>query len=289
MTTFIDLGAGIGGMRLAFEQAGAKSIYAIERDHHACMTYAENFGEWVQGDLYRTQTQEIPDHDILVSGFPCQPWSKAGKMRGLVDKKNGHFFYEILRILRARQPAAFLLENVNSLENHRNFVFMMTRLMRAGYAVSYNVLNSSPYVPQNRSRLFIVGFRQPNPMFDWPEAPYPRQTHLYHILEPEVDGRYLVSDKVLAYRDTTVLDLNTHNFDQCTRTLTSRYGKDGKEILILDHRYGRPRRLTPRECARLMGFPDSFKIPVSDYQAYKQFGNSVVVPLVAAIARSMSG
>lgn len=287
MTTFIELGAGIGGFRLAFEAVGAECVYAVERDYHACRTYRANFGEQINGDVYQPGwINVIPDHDILTSGFPCQPYSVAGKMRGLSDRKNGRFFWAIKEVLHKKQPKAFLLENVPHLKNHRHFERIMIELMREGYAVSYNVLPADRYVPQKRNRLFIVGFRESH-SFDWPVLPERRETHLYHILEPEVDPKYLVADEVLGYKSVTILNITQRNYDVCTRTLAAGYGKDGKEILVVDHIYNQPRRLTPRECARLMGFPDSFQIPVTDRQAYMQFGNAVVVPLVEDLARAM--
>jgi DNA (cytosine-5)-methyltransferase 1 len=305
---FIDLFAGIGGTRLGFERAGAICVFSSEWDNFAAQTYKLNFGEIPVGDIRKVETGEIPKHDILVAGFPCQPFSisgvskkkSLGEPHGFDDRKQGNLFFEIRRILKEHKPEAFLLENVKNLKSHdrgKTFrIIMNTLAEELGYHVSFKVLDAVNYVPQHRERIYIVGFKEPRD-FKFPSYKSPRRIGLDEILERGVRDRYTLSDHLWNYLQDYarkhrekgngfgygLVSLNSHS-----RTLSARYHKDGSEILIPQE--GRnPRRLTPRECARLMGFPDSFKIEVSDTQAYRQFGNSVIVPLIYDIARAIVG
>jgi DNA (cytosine-5)-methyltransferase 1 len=307
---FIDLFAGIGGFRIAFERAGGKCVFSSEWDEFCQITYEANHGEKPEGDITKINERDIPDHDILVAGFPCQPFSIAGvskkkslgRHHGFRDETQGTLFFDIARILEAKQPDAFLLENVKNLENHdrrRTFDVIMRTLRELGYSVTSKVLDARHYVPQHRERIFIVGYREKlygNVDFAFP-TPADDTPRIADILEAEVDPKYTLSDHLWTYlqnyRRKHQQKGNGFGFglidpatDTTTRTLSARYHKDGSEILIKQD--GRnPRRLTPRECARLMGYPDTFKIPVSDTQAYRQFGNSVVVPLATDVAVEM--
>ena len=310
METFVDLFAGVGGIRKAFENVGAKCVFSSEWDRFAQRTYEANFGEIPAGDIRGIPAEDIPDHDVLLAGFPCQPFSIAGVSKknslghahGFDDQNQGNLFFEIVRVLKAKQPPALLLENVRSLKNHdggKTFRVIKDNLKHLGYHIHYQVLDAQSYVPQHRPRIFIVGFRRDmwrDPSFTFPEPP-PHAPRIADILESEVDEKYTLSDHLWgylqAYAEKHRRRGNGFGFglvdparDRITRTLSARYHKDGSEILIKQD--GRnPRRLTPRECARLMGFPDDFIIPVSDTQAYRQFGNSVVVPLVEEVACAM--
>lgn len=305
---FIDLFAGIGGLRLAFENAGATCVFSSEWDKFAQQTYAANFGEKPMGDIREIDSTAIPDHDILTAGFPCQPFSisgvskkkSLGREHGFKDETQGTLFFEIVRILEAKQPSAFLLENVKNLKSHdkkRTFNVMMAALHELGYTVHHAVIDAQAYVPQHRERIFLVGIHNDHVAsggFSFPTAPDAPAPRIKDILLPNVEAKYTISDKLWHYLQGYaekhrrkgngfgfgLIDPATATY---TRTLSARYYKDGSEILIKQEGKN-PRRLTPRECARLMGFPSDFVIPVSDTQAYKQFGNSVVVPLAASIA-----
>lgn len=310
VATFIDLFAGIGGFRLAFEKASAKCVFSCEWDKNAQKTYLSNFGDAPAGDIRTIDASQIPDHDILVAGFPCQPFSIAGVSKknalghahGFADETQGTLFFEIIRILRAKRPRAFLLENVRNLKSHdggRTFQIIMNALRDdLGYQVDTRVIDAIHVVPQHRERVYIVG-SLPGLAFSWPTlvqlTAHKRAAKLGDILEEEVPPKYTLTDHLWeylqAYAEKHRLAGNGFGFglvteNDTTRTLSARYYKDGSEILIKQN--GRnPRRLTPRECARLMGFPDSYKIEVSDLQAYRQFGNSVVVPVVSALAEEL--
>jgi len=327
---FIDLFAGIGGMRKAFDAAGGRCVFTSEWNKFARMTYHANYecSHDVVGDITKIEASEIPVHDVLVAGFPCQPFSIAGvskkqslgRAHGFEDKTQGTLFFDVARILAHHRPAAFLLENVKNILSHdkkRTFRTIMETLQdELGYHVHYQVINARHWVPQSRERIFIVGFREPVP-FDFDDLVYPDKAPvLGDILHPEngdeeaeppftegylaeVSEKYTLTEGLWAYlqdyADKHKAKGNGFGFgingrDDVARTLSARYYKDGSEILI--HQAGRrPRRLTPRECARLMGFdmPGAplFEIPVSDTQAYMQFGNAVVVPKVKAIADLM--
>lgn len=304
---FIDLFAGIGGMRLAFEQAGGTCVYSNEWNSFSQKTYAANFGETPEGDITKVNAADIPDHDILAAGFPCQPFSIAGvskknslgRATGFEDKTQGTLFFDVCRILKEKRPKSFMLENVKNLCSHdrgRTFAVIQSALAELNYRIFYQILDGQYYVPQHRERIVIIGFDMErygcDIDFTFDLHPPKKQPKLRDILEPEVDAKYTLSDNLWQYLQNYAAKHRElgHGFgyglaplDGITRTLSARYYKDGSEILIAQD--GRnPRRLTPRECARLQGFPDSFIIPVSDTQAYRQFGNSVVVPLIADAA-----
>lgn len=302
MFTFIDLFAGIGGMRLAFESVGGKCVFTSEYDAYAKRTYEANFEGKVDGDITRIRPETIPGHDVLVAGFPCQPFSIAGvskkkslgRAHGFADPTQGTLFFNVKEVLRVKRPAAFLLENVKNLLSHdRGQTFRVIRSVledELGYHVEFEVLDGQAFVPQHRERIFIVGFRERR-NFEWPKLPK-RGPVLGSIFEEEVDPKYTLSDHLWnylqRYAEKHRAQGNGFGFGlvgeaDVARTLSARYYKDGSEILVKQRR-ANPRRLTPRECARLMGFPESFRIPVSDTRAYKQFGNSVVVPLVETVA-----
>ncbi len=325
--TFIDLFAGIGGMRLGFEAAGCTCVFTSEWNRFSQETYAANFGgHAIAGDITQVPAEEIPDHNILVAGFPCQPFSIAGVSKknalgtphGFECRTQGTLFFDVARIIDRKRPDAFLLENVKNLHRHdkgKTFSVIMETLEKdLGYCVDYRIIDARHFVPQHRERIFIVGFRQDSG-FDWKKLEVPASDEaaptLKSILhsqdgseeaeEPYTTGRrasvatkYTLTDHLWQYLQNYAekhrAKGNGFGFglvrpDMIARTLSARYYKDGSEILIDQGRSKNPRRLTPRECARLMGFPDSFRIPVSDTQAYRQFGNSVAVPVIEAVAK----
>lgn len=306
--TFIDLFAGIGGMRLAFDEAGGECVYSNEWNKFSQQTYMANFGDMPEGDITKVNAEDIPDHDILVAGFPCQPFSIAGvskknslgRATGFADKTQGTLFFDVCRILQAKRPKAFMLENVKNLCSHdrgRTFKVIVESLNELDYEVFYKVIDGQSFVPQHRERIIIVGFdrRRFGNYFDFefnitPKFPKPV---IADILERDVDTKYTLSDKLWLYLQNYAAKHKAAGngfgygmapLDGVSRTLSARYYKDGSEVLI-EQEGKNPRKLTPRECARLQGFPDSFVIPVSDTQAYRQFGNSVVVPLMANVAK----
>ncbi len=304
--TFIDLFAGIGGMRLAFEKSGGKCVFSSEWNKFSQQTYEANFGEIPDGDITKIKESDIPDHDILVGGFPCQPFSIAGvskknslnRPHGFKDETQGTLFFDICRIIKAKKPKAFLLENVKNLQSHdkgKTFKVILKALREdLGYDVHYKIIDASSVVPQHRERMFIVGFLRPMD-FEFPEI---QDKHLtvQDILENKVDKKYTLTDGTWAalQRHAANSKLKGNGFgygmtnlNGISRTLSARYYKDGAEVLIPQKQNKKPRRLTPRECARIMGFPESFKIIVSDSQAYRQFGNALVVPLVTKIAQAV--
>ena len=301
----IDLFAGIGGIRLGFERHGFKCVFSSEWDKYAQKTYEANFGETPAGDIRKINAAEIPEFDVLCAGFPCQPFSIAGvskknslnRPHGFADETQGTLFYEIVRILRHHRPPAFLLENVKNLRSHdggNTFKVIEGALKELGYGVSSSVINAKRLVPQNRERIFIAGFRDRSADFAFPEIE-DSNPRLKNILEKNPDPKYTLSDHLWKYlQDYAEKHRKAGNGfgfgladpGGTARTLSARYYKDGSEILI--PQMGKnPRRLTPRECARLQGFPDSFIIPVSDTQAYRQFGNSVAVPVIERLAKAM--
>lgn len=314
---FVDLFAGIGGLRKPFEEIGGKCVFTAEWDRFSKQTYAANYpdsGDHVFADDIRPfakRPETIPEHDVLVAGFPCQPFSIAGvskknslgRPHGFLCDTQGTLFYDLAEIIRHHEPPVFLLENVKNLERHdggRTFATIMHVLREElGYDVHYRVIDSSPWVPQKRERIFIVGFRKKS-LFNFNDLEVPdKRPVLGDILEEKVDPKYTLSTKLWeylqAYREKHTKAGNGFGYslfgpNDVARTLSARYYKDGSEILIKQSRR-RPRRLTPRECARLMGFdkPDGtdFVIPVSDTQAYRQFGNAVAVPVVRAVAEVM--
>lgn len=308
--SFIDLFAGIGGMRIAYERAGAHCVYSNEWNKYSQQTYYANFGVQPDGDITKVDAESIPDHDILVAGFPCQPFSIAGvskkqslgRATGFEDKTQGTLFFDICRILKAKRPKAFMLENVKNLCSHdkgRTFKVIQESLEELNYRVFYKIMDGKSYVPQHRERIVIVGFdmeRYGNVEdFNFEFEPVEKLPVVLDILEKDVADKYTLSDKLWNYLQNYAakhkeagngFGYGIAPLDGITRTISARYYKDGSEILIAQSGKN-PRRLTPRECARLQGFPDSFKIPVSDTQAYKQFGNSVVVPLMEQVAKKV--
>lgn len=304
--TFIDLFAGIGGMRIAFESAGGRCVFSSEWNKYSQQTYLANFGEMPDGDITKLSASEIPDHDILLAGFPCQPFSIAGvskkkslnRPHGFEDETQGTLFFDVARIIKEKRPSAFLLENVKNLKSHdggRTFdVILRTLSESLGYDVHYKVIDAQAVVPQHRERIFIVGFAEKTE-FEFPEISH-RQTRVRDILEKKVDKKYTLTDGVWnalqrhaenSRKKGNGFGYGIVDIDGISRTLSARYYKDGAEVLVSQGRNSNPRRLTPRECARLMGFPDTFKIVVSDAQAYRQFGNAVVAPLVSKVAEAM--
>ncbi len=329
---FIDLFAGIGGIRTAFEKQGGRCVFTSEWDPYAVKTYKANFhdgpGHVFATDITKVHESDVPDHDVLLAGFPCQPFSIAGvskknalgRPHGFSDKTQGTLFFDVARIIAEKRPRAFLLENVKNLMSHdkgRTFSTIIDVLQNElGYQVSHKVINGKHFGPQHRERIIIVGFREPNdfdihgvelPSFD----ASPKMNSVLHKQDGtesqespytvgpkgKVLDKYTLSDKLWEYLQNYAMKHrdkgNGFGFGLVTgestcRTLSARYYKDGSEILISQGAKKNPRRLTPRECARLMGFDENFRIPVSDTRAYKQFGNSVVVPVISEVARIMA-
>ena len=328
--TFIDLFAGIGGIRLGFEAHGGHCVFTSEWNAFAQKTYLANFplddAHVFAGDITAVDAEDIPEHDVLLAGFPCQPFSIAG-----VSKKNalgrphgfkcttqGTLFFDVARVIATKRPKAFLLENVKNLLSHdkgNTFrVILQTLRNELGYDVHYKVIDGQHFTPQHRERIIIVGFREKT-SFSWDDLQLPAEgPRLASILHPQdgseaveepyttgslgkVNPKYTLTPNLWAYlqayKEKHSAAGNGFGFglvypDSVTRTLSARYHKDGSEILVWQDKGRRPRRLTPRECARLMGYPDSFQIQVSDTQAYRQFGNSVVVPVMREVARIMA-
>lgn len=306
---FIDLFAGIGGIRLAYQSLGGKCVFTSEWNNYAKKTYEANFGKVPFGDITRIDEADIPDHDILLAGFPCQPFSIAGvskknalgRAHGFLDKTQGTLFFDIARIIQHKRPKAFMLENVKNLVSHdrgNTFRVISNTLKELGYSVHFKVLDGKHFVPQHRERIIVVGFDRKvfdgKEKFKFPSLPEPSKK-VREILEPKPDAKYTLTDKLWQYLQAYAakhkekgngFGYGLVDFDGITRTISARYYKDGSEILI-PQAGKNPRRLTPRECARLQGFPDKFVIPVSDTQAYKQFGNSVTVPLIQAVGKNV--
>ena len=325
--TFADLFAGIGGIRLGFESAGGQCVFTSEWNEWSKQTYLANFGEGhpFVGDIVPYPAEEIPDHDVLLGGFPCQPYSIAGvskknalgRRHGFECTTQGTLFFDVARIIAAKRPKAFMLENVKNLLSHdkgNTFRIIIETLRdELGYDVHYRIIDGQSWVPQHRERIIITGFREKTG-FSWDGLMLPEEgPKLGTILHPQdgsetaedpytvgpsakVHSKYTLTDKLWAYlrayAEKHRAAGNGFGFglvtrDSVARTLSARYYKDGSEILVSRGKGKNPRRMTPRECARLMGFPDTFRIPVSDTQAYKQFGNSVVVPVMREVARMM--
>lgn len=301
--SMIDLFSGIGGTRLGFHLTKqVKSVFSSEIDKYAIKTYFSNFGDIPAGDISKINAKDIPDHDILVGGFPCQSFSQAGKKLGFDDTR-GTLFFEIARIIQEKHPKAFLLENVKNLVNHDNgktFKIILKVLKELNYEVFYTLFKARDFgVSQNRERIYIVGFNknkiQNFELFNFPRK-INKKTCVADILEKNVDDKYTISDKLwLGHQNRKIKNkANNKGFgyslfnekSEYTNTISARYYKDGSEILI-EQNNKNPRKLTPREAARLQGFPEEFIIPVSDTQAYKQFGNSVAVPVINKIAEQI--
>lgn len=301
--TFIDLFAGIGGMRLAFDKLGGECVFSSEWDKFAQLTYAENFGQTPDGDITNVQLIDVPLHDILIGGFPCQPFSNAGLKKGFDDTR-GTLFFDVARIIDYRKPSLVLLENVKGFTTHdkgRTMEIVYHTLENLGYNVFHKVLNAKDFgVPQNRERVYIVAINRMklgSVGFTYPTPIKGLSTKLGNILESNVDEKYTISDKLWTGHKRRLKEHREkgngfgyslfHENSIYTSTISARYYKDGSEILIAQDGKN-PRKLTPREAARLQGFPENFKIPVSDTQAYKQFGNSVAVPVVLAVAETLT-
>jgi DNA (cytosine-5)-methyltransferase 1 len=306
---FIDLFAGIGGIRMAYQNLGGKCVFTSEWNNFAKKTYEANYGEVPFGDITKIDEHSIPDHDLLLAGFPCQPFSIAGvskknalgRKHGFLDETQGTLFFDIARILAHKRPKAFMLENVKNLVSHdkgNTFKVIKNTLTELGYSIHYQVLDSKFYVPQHRERIIVVGFRQDvfkgNENFQFPKMANSKPA-IKDILEKEVDSKYTLSDKLWLFLQNYAakhkaagngFGFGLTDLDGISRTISARYYKDGSEILI-PQKGKNPRRLTPRECARLQGFPDNFVIPVSDNQSYRQFGNSVTVPLIQAVGKQL--
>lgn len=315
--TFIDLFAGIGGLRRGFESIGGRCVFTSEWDKYAQITYHANYRDNrpVEGDIrqFSDNPDLVPHHDVLLAGFPCQPFSIAGvskknalgRPHGFLDQTQGTLFYDTAKIIAAKRPKAFLLENVKNLQRHdkgRTFQTIVDVLTKElGYTIDFRVINAAGWVPQKRERIFIAGFRRDSGFrFSSMHVPSPDSgPKIGEILDNDVPEKYTLTEHLWSYLQNYKAKHeaagNGFGFGLCgpndvARTLSARYYKDGSEILI-EQKGSRPRRLTPRECARLMGYDkpgeSNFRIPVSDTQAYKQFGNSVVVPVIESIARHM--
>jgi DNA (cytosine-5)-methyltransferase 1 len=310
---FIDLFAGIGGFRLAFQKAGGKCVFTSEWDKNSQRTYEANFGEVPFGDITQISEKQIPKHDILLGGFPCQPFSLAGvskknslgKKHGFADETQGTLFYDIVRIIKEKRPKAFLLENVKNLRSHdqgRTYKIITETLKELDYQIFDQVIDAKHYVPQHRERIFIAGFNRDyfsdSIVFKFPEPPKKEQ-RIGDILDKNTDPKYTLTDHLWTYLQNYArkhreagngFGFGLVDKNKVSRTLSARYHKDGSEILIPQGKGKNPRRLTPEECRALMGYPENFIIRgtgVSDTQLYRQFGNSVAVPVVAAIAKQM--
>ncbi len=303
--SFIDLFAGIGGFRIALQELGGKCVFSSEWDQHAKETYAANYGEVPFGDITKfTQSSAdqdllvngIPQHEILCGGFPCQPFSQAGLKRGFDDAR-GTLFFDILKIAKERRPKVLFLENVKRLKTHdsgKTFSIICNSLREIGYKVYSKVLRAYDFgVPQNRERIFIVAFSDPI-YFEFPETPpFSNRQKLGAFLEQTPDDKFTISDAMWNGHQRRLREhrekgngfgyslFNTES--DYVSTISARYWKDGSEVLI-EQKGKNPRILTPRECARIQGFPDSFKFHFSKRYSYQQFGNSVAVPVITAIA-----
>jgi DNA (cytosine-5)-methyltransferase 1 len=325
--TFIDLFAGIGGLRQAMESIGGRCVFTSEWDKYARLTYEANYRDNrpIAGDIRKVEAASIAPHDVLCAGFPCQPFSIAGvskknslgRLHGFECEAQGTLFYDVIRVLKHHRPAAFLLENVKNLRSHdrgKTYQVILGALEALGYTVKDRIIDAKHFLPQHRERIVLVGFRADTGFsFDGLCLPEKGQLKMNVILHPQdgteapefpytkgnpgrVNEKYTLTDHLWhylqGYADKHKAAGNGFGFglvgpDDTSRTLSARYHKDGSEILVAQEGKN-PRRLTPRECARLMGYPDGFRIPVSDTQAYRQFGNSVAVPVFKEVARIMA-
>ncbi len=292
---FIDLFAGIGGIRLGFESVGGKCVFSSEINEDACKTYEANFNERPNGDIRKISAEEIPDFDILLGGFPCQAFSVIGKRDGFDNETSGTLFFEIERIIKAKRPLAFMLENVRNLTSHnggKTFRIVTDHLKRLGYYVHSKILNALDYgLPQKRERIIIVGFSE-NVFFKFP-APLIHRKTLKEILQTDVPRRYYVNENI---HDSRLARLKIKNFpkpyishENISKSVTPheycsalRAEASANYILINDER-----RPTERELLRLQGFPEDFKIVVPYSKLRRQCGNSVAVPMIEAVAREM--
>lgn len=326
--TFIDLFAGIGGLRQAMESIGGHCVFTSEWDKFSKQTYEANYRDNrpIVGDIREVAAEDIPPHNVLCAGFPCQPFSLAGvskknslgREHGFRDEAQGTLFFDVVRILEHHRPEAFMLENVKNLTSHdkgKTFEVIMGALQELGYSVKAQVIDAQHFVPQHRQRIVIVGFKEDTGFtFEDLQLKPKGSIRLGSILHPQngtevaetpytegpdakVNPKYTLTDKLWEYLQNYAAKHkaagNGFGFglvgpENVSRTLSARYHKDGSEILIDQGEGNNPRRLTPRECARLMGYSDDFRIPVSDTQAYRQFGNSVAVPVFKEVARIMA-
>ncbi|MGQ4001954.1 DNA cytosine methyltransferase [Francisellaceae bacterium CB300] len=294
---FIDLFAGIGGIRIPFDELGAKCVFSSEWDKFSQQTYFVNYNDMPYGDITAINEKDIPAFDILLAGFPCQPFSNAGLKKGFEDTR-GTLFFDICRIVDYHKPKVILLENVKGFKSHnkgKTFSVVKKALEDLGYNVYSKVLNAKDFgVPQNRERIYIVALKGRGE-FCFPD-PLNKVTKVGDILEKSVDDKYTISDKLWAGHQRRKKDhvLKGNGFGYSifdeesiyTSTISARYYKDGSEILIKQEGKN-PRKLTPKEASRLQGFPNNFIIPVSDTQSYRQFGNSVAVPVIRAISKNI--
>ncbi len=309
--SFIDLFAGIGGFRIALQNLGGECVYSSEWDKMAQKTYYANFGEIPFGDITKSENKAwIPkEFDILCGGFPCQPFSIAGvskknslgRKHGFEDEKQGNLFFHVAEIIETHRPKAFFLENVKNLVSHdkgNTFKVIKQSLEELGYSFYSKVLDGKYFVPQHRERTFMVGFDKKvfagNEIFSFPRLPDEKRK-IKDILDEKVEDKYTLTDKLWQYLQNYAkkhkeagngFGFGLVDLEGISRTLSARYYKDGSEVLIPQIEKN-PRRLTPQECARLQGYPSNFQIPVADTSAYKQFGNSVVVPLIQEIGRKI--
>lgn len=309
--TFIDLFAGIGGFRLGLQKAGGRCIFSCEWDAHAQKTYRAWFGETPFGDIRELKPSDIPDHDILAAGFPCQPFSIAGvskkkslgRAHGFKDITQGTLFFHLATIIENKRPPIVFLENVKNLLSHdqgRTFEVIENTMTSLDYLIFHKVIDAKAYVPQHRERIYIVCFDRKvfgaYVPFNFPSDPSANPQNVRSILEPTPDPKYTLSDHLWSYlkdyaekhrRKGNGFGFGLTDLDGIARTMSARYYKDGSEILIPQGKGKNPRRLTPLEAARIMGFPDELKIVVSDTQAYRQFGNAVVPTVVEAIGKEI--
>lgn len=308
--TFVDFFAGIGGLRFGLEKAGGDCLYSCEWDKYSQKTYKAWFGETPHGDIREIDPTSIPHHDVLAAGFPCQPFSLAGvskknslgREHGFKCETQGTLFYNLATIAEIKRPPVLLLENVKNLLSHdggKTFDVIASTLRGLDYVVFYKVIDAAKYVPQHRERIFLVCFDRQvfgdNPPFRFPTPPED-SPKFKSILEPDPDPKYTLSDHLWNYLQEYArrhrekgngFGFGLTSLDGVARTLSARYYKDGSEILIPQEGKN-PRRLTPLEAARLMGFDENLPIVVSDTQAYKQFGNAVVPPVAAAVAKEIA-
>ena len=309
--TFIDLFAGIGGMRLGLQRVGGQCVFSCEWDKYAQKTYRAWHGEIPEGDICQIDPFSIPDHDILAAGFPCQPFSIAGVSKkkslglahGFKDAAQGELFFYLAKVIEAKRPPVILLENVKNLKSHdqgKTFSVIQETLDSLNYSIYSQVIDARSWVPQHRERIFIVGLDRTtfadHTNFVFPPVPSSGAPKIRDILEPDIPRKYTLSDHRWRYLQEYAarhkaagngFGYGLAPLDGVSRTLSARYYKDGSEILIHQGRRKNPRRLSPREAARLMGFPDALPIVVSDTQAYKQFGNAVVPMVVEAVGRQI--
>ncbi len=299
----IDLFAGVGGIRLGFEKAfkdKVSFVFSSEIDKYAQTTYHANFGEVPHGDITQIEAEDIPAHDIILAGFPCQAFSIAGHRKGFEDTR-GTLFFDVVRIAKHHKPKLIFLENVKGFKNHdkgNTFKIVKETLEDLGYKVFTEVLNAKHFgVPQNRERIYIIAFLDENINFDFEKIKKIKKiSKLGNILDDKVDDKYTISDKLWAGHQRRKIEHKAkgngfgysmfNEESEYTSTISARYYKDGSEILI-EQKDKNPRKLTPREAGRLQGFPNDFKIPVSDTQSYRQFGNSVAVPVIEELAKNI--